>query len=253
VSESMKNTKNTINNKKLIGIWGYPNPAVLEEIKAKYKNHDFIDLDVNYGAPVSNMLPDAYCKIIKNIIDNSLHLRERLELIIASVGEEKCNSAKISSRILKDIGFNVIETEYEIYDKVIAKTPISQCNLPLKTKIVTIMDNIIQAKEIKTEKCNPSFGFWGVPPNDADLLSLFPNETHVYGWVRCVEAKRPADSEMEMFVDEHVPTVFFAQTFCAKMQLAKYLAKKYDGMYVDADDFASNSVKAKITAFLRLG
>ena len=86
-----------------------------------------------------------------------------------------------------------------------------------------------------------------------NLLELFPDETHVYGWIRCVEAKRPADMELEVFVDDNVPTVFFAQTFCAKMQLAKYLAKKYDGMYVDADDSASNSVKAKITAFLRLG
>lgn len=240
-------------NKKLIGIWGYPNPEVLENIRIKYPNHDFIDLDINYGAPAGDLLPDAYCKIIKNIIDNSLHLQSRLELIVASVGEEKCNSAKISAKILKDLGFNVIETEYETYGKSNLKTPISQSRLPLKTKVATIMDNIIQKKEIKAEKCSPKFGFWGVPPNDIRILELFPDETHVYGWIRCVEAQRPADLELEMFVDEHVPTVFFAQTFCSKMQLAKYLAKKYDGMYADADDLASNSVKAKITAFLRLG
>lgn len=54
-------------------------------------------------------------------------------------------------------------------------------------------------------------------------------------------------------MDKNIPTVFFAQTFCAKMQLAKYLAKKHDGLYVDVDDKASNSVKAKIEAFIKLG
>ena len=55
-----------------------------------------------------------------------------------------------------------------------------------------------------------------------------------------------------MYVNKDVPTVFYAQAFCAKCQLAKYLADKYNGLYIDIDDFATNSVKAKIEAFLRL-
>lgn len=55
-----------------------------------------------------------------------------------------------------------------------------------------------------------------------------------------------------MHVDEDVPTVFFAHTFCAKMELAKYLAEKHNGLYVDVDDVASNSVRAKIEAFINL-
>jgi hypothetical protein len=55
-----------------------------------------------------------------------------------------------------------------------------------------------------------------------------------------------------MFVDENVPTVFYSQSFCAKAHLAKYLANKYNGLYIDIDDYASNSIKAKIEAFLRL-
>ena len=47
-------------------------------------------------------------------------------------------------------------------------------------------------------------------------------------------------------------TVFYAQAFCAKCQLAKYLADKYNGLYIDIDDYANNSIKAKIEAFLRL-
>ena len=96
------------------------------------------------------------------------------------------------------------------------------------------------------------FGFWGVPPNDLDILKLFPDDTHVYGWIRCVEAGVPADLDLEMYVDEDVPTVFYAQAFCAKSQLAKYLADKYNGLYIDIDDYASNSIKAKVEAFLRL-
>ena len=74
----------------------------------------------------------------------------------------------------------------------------------------------------------------------------------MYGWIRCCEAGVPADIEMEMFVDENVPTVFYSQAFCAKGQLAKYLADKYSGLYIDIDDYSTNSIKAKIEAFLRL-
>ena len=98
----------------------------------------------------------------------------------------------------------------------------------------------------------PLPGFWGVPPNDLEILKLFPDSTRVYGWLRCVEAGTPADLDLEMYVDENVPTVFYAQAFCAKSQLAKYLADKYNGLYIDIDDYASNSIKAKIEAFLRL-
>ena len=96
------------------------------------------------------------------------------------------------------------------------------------------------------------FGFWGVPPNDLEILRLFPDTTHVYGWTRCVEAGTPADIDLEMFVDENIPTVFYAQAFCAKSQLAKYLADKYNGLYIDIDDYSSNSIKAKVEAFLKL-
>ena len=66
------------------------------------------------------------------------------------------------------------------------------------------------------------------------------------------EAKVPADIELEMFVDEDVPTVFYAQAFCSKTHLAKFLADKYNGLYLDIDDKVTNSVKAKVEAFLNL-
>lgn len=246
-------------NKKIIGIWGYPDPQVFMQIKEKYSNSEIIDLDIDYGIPSSGILPDAYCRIIKNIIDNAVALKENLEVVIASVGEEKCDSGRFAAKVLEDMGFNIIQTKITTEEEALLhqfNTPISTSNLPLKQKILTIMDNLIikeQPKTLITQTCHQEYGFWGVPPNDLSILELFPDTTHVYGWTRCVEAGRPADIDLEMFVDKNVPTVFFAQTFCSKMQLAKYLSKKNDGLYVDVDDKASNSVKAKIEAFIKLG
>jgi len=240
------------NNKKIIGLWGYPDPQVFHAVTAKYPEYEIIDLDVNYSMPSSGILPEAYCRIIKNIIDNAAALKNNLEIIIASIGEEKCDSGRFASVILRDLGFNIIETKFN-ESKADFAIPISTSNLCLKDKILTIMDNIVEKKDKEIIFTPAEYGFWGVPPNDLSLLDLFPDTTHVYGWTRCVEAGRPADLELEMFVDKNVPTVFFAQTFCAKMQLARYLAKKYDGIYVDVDDKASNSVKAKIEAFIKLG
>ena len=239
-------------NLKAIGIWGYPDPEVLSQVRQKLPNHEVIDLDISYDMPDSGVLPEAYCRIMRNIVDNAFALQDNLEVIIASVGEEKCDSGRFAAKILEDSGFNVIQTKFNETDNNF-DTLISTSNLPLKEKIVTIMDNLIEPIAYTGEKCRPEYGFWGVPPNDLSILELFPDTTHVYGWTRCVEAGRPADLDLEMFVDENVPTVFFAQTFCAKMQLAKYLAKKHDGLYVDVDDIASNSVKAKIEAFIKLG
>lgn len=240
------------NNRRYVAIWGYPNPDVLYEMKIKYPNHEFIDIDVNYKAVSCAILPDAYCKIIRNIIDNAIALKDKIDLIIASTGEEKCDAGRFAYKILQDLGFNIISTIYTEYNNTNRDLIISQSALPLKDKIIMIMDNILLQEKFELPKSEAKFGFWGVPPNDLSILELFPNETHVFGWVRCVEAQRPADLDIELYVNPDVPTVFFAQTFCAKMQLAKYLADKYNGLYVDVDDIASNSVKAKIEAFLRL-
>ena len=237
---------------KIIGIWGYPDPSTLKAIRLKYPNYEIIDLDVNYNASLSGIIPDAYCKIISNIIDNALYLKDNLELIIASVGEEKCDGARFAAAILKDLGFNIIETKYNNSTKSF-DTPISESNLPLKQKIIKIMDGILYPNNEYFEKSTPIMGFWGVPPNDVDILTLFPDATHVFGWTRAVEAGRPSDINLEMFVPDNLPTVFFSQTFCQKTELARYLAKKHYGLYVDIDDTASNSVKAKIEAFIRLG
>lgn len=233
-----------------IGFWGYPNPEVVREIKNQYPNSEWIDLDIDFSYPKTNILPESYCKIIRNIIDNVMYLEP--ELIVAPIGKDKCDSGWFASKVLMDMGFNVVQT---IFEDLTNRRELKICtsDLSLYEKVNKITGNII-----KYENCDnliqvkPSFGFWGVPPNDLEILKLFPNSTHVYGWMRCVEAGVPADLDLEMHVDEDIPTVFYAQAFCSKAQLAKYLADKYNGLYIDIDDYASNSIKAKIEAFLRL-
>lgn len=186
------------------------------------------------------------------------------DLILAPIGKDKCDSGWFASKILADMGFNVIQT---IFEELEQKREIVICdsNMPLYDKITTITAGIITpvslelarqkiTTNVEYQKKSNSFtpGFWGVPPNDLEILKLFPDTTHVYGWTRCVEAGTPADLDLEMYVEEGVPTVFYAQAFCAKAQLAKYLADKYNGLYIDIDDYASNSIRAKIEAFLRL-
>ena len=245
-----------------IGFWGYPDPKIINETKSKYPKAEWIDLDIDFSYPKTNILPEAYCKIIRNIIDNTVFIKP--QLIIAPIGKDKCDSGWFASKILSDMGFEVIQTIYEICEP---KREIKVCtsDLPLIKKVTTVTDSIIKPELLNqsfnkitipknNDSQNPLFtpGFWGVPPNDLELLNLFPNTTQVYGWIRCVEAGTPADLDLEMFVDENVPTVFYSQAFCAKSQLAKYLADKYNGLYIDIDDYASNSIRAKVEAFLRL-
>ncbi len=247
---------------KLIGFWGYPHPEEIEKTKAMYPNAEWVDLDIDFEYPKTNILPEAYCKIIRNIIDNSVYLKP--DLILAPIGKDKCDSGWFASKILIDMGFNVIQT---IFEDIEPKREIKICrsNLPLYEKITMITGDIIKPiprilpysaipPKSENNSSNPQYtpGFWGVPPNDLSILKLFPDTTHVYGWTRCVEAGTPADLDLEMYVNPDVPTVFYAQAFCAKAQLAKYLANKYNGLYIDINDYATTSVKAKIEAFLRL-
>ena len=237
----------------LIGFWGYPDPEIVLELKREFPDAKWLDLDVDFKYPETNVLPDAYCKIIKNIINNAIYLKEDMLKIVAAVGKDKCDSGWFAAQLLKDIGFDVIESAYE---KLSPRNEIriSTSDLPLIDKVNLITKRIIEfpPQPLNLTPSKPLFGFWGVPPNDLSILELFPNETHVFGWTRCVEAGVPADIKLEMYADEKLPTVFYSQAFCAKSQLAKYLADKYNGLYIDIDDYATNSIKAKIEAFLRL-
>lgn len=239
--------------KDIIGFFGYPHPDLIKKTKLNYPNAVWIDLDIDYNAPKTNILPENYCTIIKNIINNAFFYKERLIKILCATGRDKCDSGLFASEILKDMGFNIETSIFEETTFQKDKTHISTSSLPLRKKIELITANIIENKDYSNlTQTTPEYGFWGVPPNDLSILELFPDNTHTYGWIRCVELMAPYNLEIEKFVDYGVKTVFFAQTFCAKNQLAKYLADKYEGLYVDIDGAPSNSTKAKIEAFLRL-
>lgn len=241
--------------KDIIGFWGYPEPSLIEKYKKLYPKAQWVDLDIDFNHAPCGILPENYCSIIKNIFNNAFYLKENLIVILAPVGKDKCDSAFFAVQILKEAGFNIEISYFEdtLPLNKLPETPISKSSLPLKEKIEKITANIIEQKDYSyLPECKAQFGFWGVPPNDLGILEVFPDNTHVFGWTRCVEAKNPANIELEMFVEKDLPTVFFAQTFCAKNQLAKYLANKYNGLYIDIDGHPTNSIKAKIEAFLRL-
>ncbi len=238
-------------NKNIIGFWGYPHPELINKYKHEYPNAEWVDLDIDYGFTKQDILPESYCTIIKNIINGAFHYKDNLIIILAPIGKDKCDSGWFCYELLKDMGFNIISSVFE--EKTYKKdVKISTSNLPLRQKIEMITKGIYEQNSYNLTQCEAKFGFWGVPPNDLSVLELFPDETHVYGWTRCTEAMAPADIELEMYVDKNVPTVFYSQAFCSKAQLAKYLADKYNGLYIDIDDEITNSTKAKIEAFLRL-
>ncbi|MBQ9244913.1 hypothetical protein IJ182_01450 [bacterium] len=237
--------------KNIIGFWGYPHPNIIKEYKQKYPNAKWIDLDIDYGFTKQDILPESYCSIIKNIINAAFRYKNQFIIILAPIGKDKCDSGWFAYELLKDMGFPIVSTIFETKEFK-RDVKISVSNIPLRTKVELITKGIYEEQNIKTELCKAKFGFWGVPPNDLSILELFPDETHLYGWTRCVEAMSPADIELEMYIDKDVPTVFYSQSFCSKAQLAKYLADKYNGLYIDIDDTVTNSTKAKIEAFLRL-
>ena len=241
--------------KNIIAFWGYPDINSIRQANADYPAAAFVDLDVDYGCKDLKFAPDNYCTIIKNILNNAFYLKNRIIKILAPIGKDKCDSAYFVSEILKKEGFNVIQTVFENKCSNIKKLnlPISKSNLSLRKKIELITKNITEEKDYSNlEQMNPKFGFWGVAPNDFSILDLFPDETEVFGWLRAVEAKYPGDFEIEMYVDGNLPTVFYTQAFCSKTVIAKQLANKYNGLFIDADTIATNSIKAKIEAFLKL-
>jgi hypothetical protein len=68
-----------------------------------------------------------------------------------------------------------------------------------------------------------------------------------------MENKTPSDTDLEELINLNIPTVFFAQSFCAKTALARHLAKKHPrALYLDINVTTGSSARAKIQAFLEL-
>jgi hypothetical protein len=242
----------------VIGFWGAPPRAALEAAAARFPGAAFYDLDVHHGARETRTVPDAYCHVIRNCVDNALALRSRLLAVVAATGEEKCDAGRLAARLVAELA----EVEVIRTTNPGAATPaeaiLSDATGPLKARIVRIMEAIVEplsaaeTRAARASRRDPTHGFWGTPPYPMAVLDLFPDTTAVYGWTRCVEVGRPADLDVEADVPADLPIVFFSQGFCAKAMLARNLAAQHRGMHVDVHDSLSAATMAKIEAFLRL-
>jgi hypothetical protein len=239
---------------KTVGIVGIPPLKIIRTLnKKRVMVHDLDALLVKTDIEgATSYLPRVYCAILRTVVLNALHLE--LDAVFIDVGPGKCDSALHVATILEDaLPVPVIRTRNQ--DCRGFGTPICQSGMPLTAKFLAITEGVKRADPLAEPPapCKPAAGFWGVPPRDFSILSLFPDTTHIFGWTRCMENKTPADTELEARCNPAVPTVFFAQSFCAKTALAQFLARKHPrSLYIDADATAGSSVKAKIQAFLEL-
>lgn len=241
---------------KTIGIVGVPPRALVEAHRAP--GDRIVDLDMP-AAGVSKeaaepYVPRVYCSTLRTVAANALSLD--LDLIIAAVGEGKCDGARfIMEQLAGLIDVPIIAERRS--DTARLGNPLCVSSLPLRRKMDLIIKGVAEepstSEPAQARPCRPGVGFWGVPPHDFGILDLFPDGTHIYGWTRCMENRAPADVELELHVDPGIPTVFFAQAFCAKNALARSLATRHNGLYVEVDEAMTRSAAAKIEAFLELG
>ncbi|MBN1457921.1 MAG: hypothetical protein JXA57_00200 [Armatimonadetes bacterium] len=223
-----------------------------EEILAPRRKETLVDLDNEVEGAVSHSdacLPRTTCQIIRRIFDNAMSLD--LDEIVIDEGYGKCDAARGLADILEDLlEISIIRTDND--NRKATGTPVSDSALPLRRKIELILEGLVRPQRTDCAlEADPRAAIWGVPAADFALYDLFPDGTQVLGWTRCLENRTPADWHLEMWVPEGLPTVFFAQTFCAKNVIAHHLAHRYGGLHVDADGVLSLPVRAKIEAFLR--
>ena len=243
---------------RVLGFWGIPPRRALEAAAARFPGLGFYDLDVHHGAAAHRRVPDAYCHIIRNCVDNALALGPSLACVVAATGPEKCDAGRLAARLVAEVaGVEVIETVNPGADRAAAPL-LCEARGPLKARIVRLMETPVEplspaeADAARAARCEPTCGFWGTPPHPIALLDLFPETTHAFGWTRAVEQGRPADLDLEARVPGDLPIVFFSQGFCAKSMLARELARRHRGLHVDAHDALGAATTAKIEAFIRL-
>lgn len=237
-----------------VGIVGQPPRSVIGELNERAI--EILDLDAmlvreDMEATVA-ILPRVYCAILRTVVLNAMHLE--LEAIFIDTGPGKCDSARYVATILgEQLTIPVVSTVNQ--DREPCGYPYCRGELDLTEKFLAITEGVKCGEPVKADlaACRPTAGFWGVPPRDFSILAPFPATTHVYGWTRCLENKTPADLALEMHVNPIIPTVFFAQSFCAKTALARYLAHRHPhALYLDIDLHTTSSAKAKVQAFLEL-
>lgn len=237
-----------------VGIVGVPPLAVIGALNRR--NIEILDLDAmmikaDMESTVA-FLPRVYCAILRTVVLNAMHLE--LGAIVIDTGPGKCDSALYVATILaQQLTIPVLKTAN--LDRQPFGYLLCRSDMDLTEKFLAITEGVKSARRTGPEPppCKPTAGFWGVPPRDFSILAPFPATTHVYGWTRCMENKTPADLDLEMHINPGIPTVFFAQSFCAKTALARHLARQHPrALALDIDVHTTSSAKAKIQAFLEL-
>lgn len=245
---------NTQHTPKPTGIVGIPPLKIIKQLEAE--NCQIVDLDeplvkkdIELASP---LLPRVYCAILRTVILNSISLE--LDRIFIDVGPGKCDCAIHTATVLEATLPNVQIIRTRNQDSFSYTTPLCETRMNMVEKMSRITSSVQSSKRYASlTPCSPTVGFWGVPPRDFSILSLFPDTTHIFGWTRCMENKTPDNLELEMQINPDIPTLFFAQSFCAKTALAQHLASQHPrSLYLDCDVTATASVKAKIQAFLEL-
>lgn len=248
-------TKNKDDGYKRAGIVGVPPLAIIKELGDA--GTEIYDLDEPHqGININRadtIIPRVYCAIIRTVVVNALYLD--LDVIYMDTGPGKCDSSLNTSFILENLlDIPIIRTRN--HDHTPYGHPLCRTRMPLTEKIREITGLVTSTTspgQREYPPCPPTAGFWGVPPRDLSLLEGFPATTHIYGWTRCMENKTPADTDLELYYNPDIPTVFFAQSFCPKTSTAKFLASRHPrGLYLDVDTRGGSSAKAKIEAFLEL-
>ncbi len=240
---------------KIIGFYGQPDQKVMDIFREL--DYKFLDLDIDYNSNSIDIVPDVYCHIIRDVINNSFSFRKQIYVIICTTGPDKCDQGRNVRDILEMEEFNLIDATNFCMEPF-RPLLISTAKGSLKERVGRIMELCYKPLTFEEKKyyvenqSEAMFNFHGVPPQDIKLLDIFPDETHIYGWTRLVELGIPGRIDMEWTIDNGVPTVFFTQNFCNKELMGKYLAKKYNGLHIDAHGKLNASVSAKLEAFIKL-
>ncbi|ADH86070.1 hypothetical protein [Desulfurivibrio alkaliphilus] len=238
---------------KKAGIVGVPPRSLITRLNRQQVT--IYDLDeplVAANPEAAELLPGVYCAILRTVCANARQLP--LDAVFIDTGAGKCDGARYTARLLAaELTIPVVACDNQ--DRQPLGNPLCRSALPLPEKMqrITAGVKLAQPPASAPPSCPPRAGFWGVPPRDFSLLELFPAQTHIYGWTRCMENKTPADHDLESHFNPEIPTVFYAQSFCPKTALARFLAARHPmALYLDADQLGGGSARAKIQAFFEL-
>jgi hypothetical protein len=149
-----------------VGIVGMPPLEVIRSLNKKNiaiydLDTQLVEADMESTVPY---LPRVYCAILRTVVLNALHLA--VDTIYIDVGPGKCDCALQVATVLEDIlTIPVIKTRNK--DTTPFGTTICRSAKGLQEKFLRITEGVKSATTgTDHAPCQPSAGFWGVPPRD---------------------------------------------------------------------------------------